>query len=121
MFPESATGMTSLKLVPAPLLLRSAVWVTRKVESGAFGMKEMVALAEWASPALAHAAAVRARMRRAQEVRCFILPPPQDDHAAPARNARFTSAEKDRKPSHSPFGGVRSAGTPAIRYDKRFG
>ena len=45
-----------MKLVPAAPMLRSAVCVTRNVESGVFGMKEMVALAEFASPALAHAA-----------------------------------------------------------------
>src|SRR5437773_754934 len=52
-----------------------------------------------------------ARMRRAQEVRCFILPPPQDGHEAPARNAD-DQRRKGRKPSHSPCGGVRSVRTP---------
>src|SRR5205814_2213324 len=99
MFPESATGMTSLKLVPAAPMLRSAVCVTRKVESGEFGIKEMVALAEFASPALAHAAAARARMRRAHEVRRFIIASAPRWSRSASQKCQVTGAEKDRKPS----------------------
>src|SRR5437867_4296083 len=81
-------------LVPAAPMLRLAVCVTRNVESGVLGLKEMVALAELARPALAQAAAVMARMRRAQEVRCFILPPPRVGYRAPARNARWPAPDR---------------------------